>query len=138
MMGLLVLAILAARDRFFLGGLGCTGGFMVSLLLTLFKTASNFAVALSFSVGASCAVGLLVTSTVILRWPSRGCNGPSATPGAGFRCGDVGGNIKEEEFDEIFCPLSVSEPSTVSKTSWIASRLFDPGSLAAGSEGVEV
>lgn len=90
---------------------------MVSLLLTLFKPASNFAVVLSFSVGASCAVGLLVTSTVILRCPSRGCSGPTAGPGAGFRCGDVGGNIKDEEFDEIFCPLSDSEPSAVSKTS---------------------
>ena len=90
---------------------------MVSLLLTLFSPASNFAVALSFSVGASWGVGLLVTSTVILRCPSSGCNGPTATPGAGFRCGDVGGNIRDDEFDEIFCPLSDSEPSAVSKTS---------------------
>jgi len=66
-MFILVLAILVARDRFFLGGLGCVEGFMVSLLLTLFNPASNFAVDLSFSVAASCAVGLLVTSTVILR-----------------------------------------------------------------------
>jgi hypothetical protein len=78
-----------------------------------------------------------VTSTVILRWPSNGCNGPTVAPPDGFRCGDIG-NINEDELDDIFCPPSDSEPFPVSRTSWIASRLFDPGSFAVVSEGVDV
>jgi len=53
---LLMFAIFAALDRFFLGGFVGRGGFIVSLLLTDFKfNASAFIVALSFSavVGAS-------------------------------------------------------------------------------------
>ena len=52
----LMFAIFAALDRFFLGGFVGRGGFIVSLLLTDFKfNASAFIVALSFSavVGAS-------------------------------------------------------------------------------------
>jgi len=51
---ILVFAIFAVLERFFFGGFVGAGGFMVSLLLTDFKFASAFVVALSFSdVGAS-------------------------------------------------------------------------------------
>ena len=92
---------------------------MVSLLLTLFNIASALLIlSLSFSVVASCGGGLLVISTVIERCPSIGCNGPTTGgPPVGFLCGDVGGNINDDEFEEIFCPLSDSEPSPVSRTS---------------------
>lgn len=62
------------------------------------------------------------------RCPSSGGNCPTPLgPEIGFRCGDVGGNINEEEFEEIFCPDSDSEPSPVSTTSWIASRDLETG-----------
>jgi hypothetical protein len=48
------------------------------------------------------------------------------------------GIINEDELDDIFCPPSDSEPSPVSRTSCIASRLFDAGSLIVESEEVEV
>ena len=54
--GVRLFATFAALDRFFLGGFVGAGGFIVSLLLTDFKFASAFIVALSFSdVEASCA-----------------------------------------------------------------------------------
>lgn len=97
-----MLAILAVRDLFFLGGFVVEGGLIVSLLFTLFRFVSDLVVALSFSCGASWGGGLLVTSTVILRCPSRGCMAPTAVPPVGFRWGEVGGNISEDEFEDIF------------------------------------
>src|SRR5579862_7420982 len=70
--GILVFAILVARERFFFC-LGWVGGLIVSLLLTLFNIASAFEIfSLSLSVVASCGGGLLVTSTVMDLCPSRG------------------------------------------------------------------
>src|ERR1700738_2534295 len=89
---LVLLAILAVRERFFLGGFGAIGPFIVSLLFTLLRTASAVLVAaFSFSVDASWDVEVgLLTSTVILRLPSRGVNVPTAPPDVGFRSGLVG------------------------------------------------
>jgi hypothetical protein len=145
---ILVLAILAVRERFFFGGLVGWGGLIVSFDLTLFKFISpDFAVALSLSVvgGAErvCPLcGLLVTSTVILLCPSKGCTTGTGPAGVtGLRCGEVGGggNIIEDELDVIFfaSALSWSDVSPVSSTSEMASRDLLPAILltAGGGEG---
>jgi hypothetical protein len=117
--------------------LGWTGPLIVSLLFTDFRAASAvLADVFSFSVVASWDVEVgLETSTVIDRLPSRGVNIPTAVPVVAFRCGEAG-KINELEFDEIFCPVSDSEPSPVSTTSEIASKLFEPGSFGGSGSGI--
>jgi hypothetical protein len=111
-----------------------TGSFIASLLMTRFRLVSALAVAFSFSTGVICACGLLVTSTVILRCPPNDGGGTVAASDIGFRRGDKGDIKVDEELERTFSFPSESDPSPVSRTSSIAWRLVDVGSLGAVSE----